>query len=218
MKLKDLKRSGAKESVYSGVVADVAGHSDYELSITGAREMVERMFEKVDVELDIDPKASKDEFESRSQTVWKRHARGRAPVPPPAARPIKDLIRKEPPAATPRNSVVVTLRRTKGEGTFWGVWLPRVFIPAGASLFLVLPRVWTCWGVVVPTFGNPNLFLSIGAPFAPPVSAAVAPGLTVEAVGFTGAPLPWTHFSAWFRVFGAAPTLTDVGIFGHSIP
>jgi hypothetical protein len=218
MKLKDLQPSRSKVPVYSGVVADAGGKRDYELSVTGSRPLVERVFENVVFTTDIEPQVSKEQFEARSRQFLKQRAGRPDAVALPGPPNIDDLGRKQPPRATPKDSVVVHLRRIRGEGTFWAGWFPRLFIPAGANLFFVLPRVWTCWGFVAPTTGDPDLFLSLGAPTAPPVMAATAGGTTTEGVTFTGAPFPWTQFAAWFRINGFTATVTDFGMVGHSIP
>lgn len=214
MKLKDLKRSGAS---YSAVLADVAGNRDYELTITGNRALAERAFKEVEFEVTLDPKASPAEFEARSREFWARRVDAREPHPVPGAETIEAISKRARPV-TAKNSVVVSLRRTSGTGTWWAAWFPGLFLPAGANLFFVLPRVWTCWGVVVPATGDADVFLSLGSPSAPPVSTAMAGGTTMEGVTFTGAPFPWTHFAAWFRVNGFLTSVTDFGMAGHSIP
>lgn len=218
MKLGDLQRTGKTISTYSGVVADAEGNRDYELSITGPRRVVEAAFKGVDFEIEIDRQATPEKFEARSREFWKRRAGGRDGAPKSSAPTIDRVSRKAPPAANAKNSIVVSLRRIKGSGTFWAAWFPGLVLPAGFSLFFVLPRVWNCWGIVVPALGDADIFLTLGSPASPVVMAATAGGPTVESVTFTGAPFPWTHFAAWFRVLGFVNTVTDFGMVGHSIP
>lgn len=218
MKLGDLRRSGTKITVYSGVIADVEGNKDYELSITGPRAIIDAAFKNVDFEVGIDRQATPEEFDARSREFWKRRIGGRDGTPRPGRPTIDRLSRKAPPSATPKDSVVVYLRRIEGDGTFWSAWFPGLVLPRGRNLFFVLPRVWTCWGMVVPAAGDADIFLSLGSPTAPFVRAATAGGTTVEAVTFSGSPFPWAHFAAWFRVNGFVNTVTDFGMVGHSIP
>ena len=218
MKLNEFKRSGSKMAAYTAVVADQAGQRDYELTISGRRSLVERVFKKVDFDVIIDTHVSPEEFDARSREVWTSRVAGQEIASPSAEEVLKAASRKVPPPH-PRNSVVVSLRRIRGTGTFWTAWVTPIYVPPGSSLYFVMPRVWTCWGIIVPYSGNPNLLLSLGTPVSPPVSTAFAPGPVSETVAFTGSPLPWMHFAAWFRIFGAAPgTITLFGMVGHSIP
>jgi hypothetical protein len=218
MKLADLQRSGTKTTVYSGVLADAEGNREYELSITGTRAMVDAAFKGVEFDVVIDKRVAREQFEARSREFWNSRVRGREVTGKRRPASVDSVSRKAPKPATAKDSVVVSLRRTSGDGTLWAAWFPGLVLPAGMNLFFVLPRVWTCWGVVVPAVGDADIFLSLGSPAAPVVMAATAGGTTAESVMFTGTPLPWTHFSAWFRVNGFVNTATDFGMVGHSIP
>jgi hypothetical protein len=218
MKLRDLRRSGTRTTLYSGILADVEGNRDYELSITGPRSLIDAAFKNVDFEVGIDRQAKPEEFEALSREFWQRRVGGRGDMARPGRPTIDRLFRKAPRSATAKDSIVVYLRRIEGQGTFWSAWFPGLVLPSGANLFFVLPRVWTCWGMVVPAVGDADIFLSLGSPTSPVVSAAIAGGTTVEAVTFSGSPLPWTQFAAWFRVNGFVNTVTTFGMVGHSIP
>jgi hypothetical protein len=218
MKLADLQRSGTKTTVYSAVLADAEGNRDYELTITGSRALVDAAFKGVEFDVVIDKRVARDAFEARSAEFWKSKVRGREVTAKRKPMSVDSVSRKAVKPATAKDSVVVSLRRISGDGTLWAAWFPGLVLRAGMNLFFVLPRVWTCWGVVVPAIGDADIFLSLGSPTAPVVMAATAGGPTVESVTFTGTPLPWTHFSAWFRVNGFVNTATDFGMIGHSIP
>jgi len=217
MKIDELKRSGTRRSVYTSVVADEDGAKDYELSITGSRKLVETIFAKADFDIEIAPRVTKDQVEERSRRFWKsRVERGRAVAPPVEA--VDALVRQKPPAVG-KETVLVYLRRTKGDGTFWAMFFSGLVVPPGLSLIFVLPRVWTTWSFVVPLTGNPKLFLTLLPPPAPIVAAGLGGGLSVDTVSFTSAPFPWTQFAAWHSIFGAAPvpSVTSFGLFGHSV-
>jgi hypothetical protein len=161
-----------------------------------------------DVTTDAFQNSSKNFFNKYLQTDHVRH---------PEAEVIAELIgRKLPGASSAKDTLIVYLRRTKGEGTFWAMYFPFLVVPSGLSLFFVLPRVWTTFGMLQPITGNPDIFLSLGAPFTFPVAFGTG---GVNTVGFTGSPLPWTQFSAWYRIFGsAAPSsTTNFLMTGHSI-
>ena len=222
MKLDELKRSGTRRPVYAGPVADVEGNKHYELAIAGTKSLIKKVFSEVDFEIEIAPRATAEEFDERSKRFLKRHIPAGKIVAPPIEA-ITALIGRAPPpvGSAAKDTVVVYLRPTEGEGTFWAMWLPFLTIPPGLSLSFVLPRVWTTWSVVMPRTGNPDLFLSLNSPFAPPVMTAVSPIPVTEGVSFTGPPVPWAQFYPWHRILAAAPaayTVTDFGLGGHSLP
>jgi hypothetical protein len=216
LQLKEFKRSRSKMPLYSAVLADAGGKRDYELTISGNRRIVERAFEKTEFEVSIDAHASPDDFEARSREFWNRRVGRHELTPTPRPATIEDLFRRVPPPV-PKHSVVVHLRRINGQGTFWALFLNPIYVPAGASLFFVLPRVWTCWASVGPFTGDANIFLSLGSPLVPPVRASISP-LAVDGVDFTTAPFPWTQFSAWFRVTGVLSGPAMFMMVGHGIP
>jgi hypothetical protein len=210
MKLDALKRSRSRRPVYSARVADEDGKEDYELSITGPQKLIETIFEKVDFGVEIAPSVTNEQFEERSRRFWKKRM-GQRPASPPSIETVASLLAKKHQAPAPtKDSVIVYLRRTEGEGTFWGLWVPTLTLPPATGLFFFLPRVWTTWSGVVPFTGNPNLFLNIAPPPAALVSSAILGGLTAEAVSFTTAPFPWSHFAAWHSVVNAAPAAYTV--------
>jgi hypothetical protein len=217
MQLKEFKRSRSKMPLYSAVLADAAGKQDYELTISGNRRIVEPAFEKTDFEVSIDAHVSPDDFEAWSREFWNRRVGKDDLTPTTRPATVEDLFRKVPPLVA-KNSVVVQLRRIQGQGTLWALFLNPIYVPAGASLFFVLPRVWTCWASVWPITGNADIFLSLGSPIVPPVRASTSL-LAVDGVDFTTAPLPWTQFAAWFRVTAVGPgTPAMFMMAGHGIP
>ena len=219
MKLEALKHSGTRRSVYTGVVSDEDEATDYELSITGSKKVVETIFSKSDFDVEIAPRVTKDQFEERSRRFWNSRVERRNALPPPSETVAGLVGQKRPAASASKDTVVVYLRRTRGDGTFWAMWFPGLFLPPGVSALFVLPRVWTTWSVVVPSAGNPNLFLTLLPPPAPLVDSGVFGGLSVDTVSFTTAPFPWTQFTAWHLVLGAGatPTVTSFGMTGHSV-
>lgn len=70
MKLKDLKQSKLKNSEYTGILADITGTQDYEITVSGAPSLVERIFEKAEIDITIDPSVNSKEAEARSREFW----------------------------------------------------------------------------------------------------------------------------------------------------
>ena len=217
MKLTDLKRSGKRGTVYSKALSDRSGNESYELSIVGPSKVAGQVFKKCDFEIQIDVDVPTDAYQEQSKKFFAKYLQADH-AGHPEAEVIAGLIgRKLPGGSSTKDSLVVYLRRTKGDGTFWSMFFPSLVLPPGLSLFFVLPRVWTTFGIVAPVIGNPDIFLSLGAPFTPAVSSGMGGG--VNTAGFVGAPFPWTQFSAWYRIFGAAaiPSTTNFLMTGHSI-
>ena len=222
MKLADLKRSGTERPVYTGPVADVDGNKRYELSITGpSASVIEEVFAKSDFEMEIVPGARPEEFDEQSRRFLKRHM-GEHKFSSPPLDDITALLDRKPPQA-PENlndSVVVYLRPTEGEGTFYGMWIPVMALLPATPIVFVLPRVWTTWSVVVAYSANPNIILFRDVPVPPPVATALAGGIATEGVTFTVPPVPWAQFRPIHIVFNGAPgvSLTNFGFGGHSLP
>jgi hypothetical protein len=220
MKLDALKRSRSRRPIYSARVTDEDGKDHYELSITGPQKLIETIFAKVDFEIEIATSVTSDQFAERSRRFWNKRMGQRSAVPIPIDAVASLLGKKHQAPAPTKDSVVVYLRRTEGEGTFYGLWVPTLTLPPATGLFFFLPRVWTTWSGVVPFTGNPNLFLNLTPPPTPPVSSAILAGPIAEAVSFTTAPFPWSQFAAWHRVVNATPgasTVTHYALVGHSV-
>ena len=207
MHLKELRRSGGDVARYAGTVADVAGARQYELTISGSRRLVEKVFAKSDVDIRIDAGAGERDAEKLSQELWQRHASRDVHASP--AESIDSLRKTLPKTASRASSLVISLRRTEGKGTFWGAFFPALIVPRGVSLFFVLPPICNCLGAVFPLSGDPDLFLSLGSPFAPIVAASARGGTAIDTVAF-GPTLcwPWAQVFPWFRVFGFRPGVT----------
>ena len=226
MKLAAMKRSRSRRPVYSARLIDEYGHEHYELEITGPQKLIEGVFEKVDIEAEIAPKVTAEQFEARSLAVWKKRLQQRSEVSLPidAVAATFTKRRREPPLPT-KDSVLVNLRRTEGAGTFYGVWFPTLVLPPGLSLYFFLPRVWTTWSGALWYSGNPNLFLSVVPPptsarFVSTDTAPPASPPTGRGVSYATSPLPWTHFIPMHIITNAAQgtyTVTNFVLAGHSL-
>lgn len=221
MKLNALKRSRSRRPIYSASVPDEDGNEHYELAITGPQKHIETIFEKVDFEIEIAPRVTAEQFPERSRSFWNRHVKGYPEAPIPVDKVSAMLGKKHQPPPLPKESVVVTLQRTEGSGTFYALWLPYLYLPTGITgLHFFFPRVWTTWSGSLRYSGNPNLFLNAFLPPpAPPVSSAILAAPIAEGVSFTTNPLPWNHFPAWHRVVAAPPgaAQTHYMVAAHSV-
>jgi hypothetical protein len=216
MHLKDLKRQ-RNDGAYVGTVADSIGDAHYELVISGSSKLIQKVFAESEFEHLIDPKAAAKEWVTRNQEMWERNTGTADGEKGPET--IVALDKGVPVAATAKNSIVVSIRRTEGQGTGWGFWFPLLALPVGANLYFVLPPICNCWGVTVPLDGDPDLFLSANHPYAPVIASSRLGGLrAIDRVSF--GPIicwPWEQFVPWFRVNAYSTCLTGFGLAGLGV-
>lgn len=213
MRLKDLERR--KAGLYVGTLADAAGDTRYELAISGAAKLVEKVFAKSDFEYGIDPKATQDDWGARFEEVWTKAI---GPAGDKERETVVALRKRIPASATTANSIVVSTRRTEGEGTWWWWSWPLLALPAGTNVFFVLPPVCNCAGAVVPIRGDPDLFLSANGPRTPVIAASTRGAGLVDRVSFGPAICwPWQEFVPWFRVNAFTSCVTSFVMSGFGV-
>ena len=217
MRLGDLKRARVGRGIrYVGSLTDSAGDTRYELGISGPAALIEKVFAESEFEHWIEPKATEKDSPSRSRKFWNTHAGTSAGVT--SLETIESLDKTVPAAPTAKNSVVVSLRRTEGEGTWWGAWWPLLALPVGANLFFVLPPVCNCFGFVAPVTGDPDLFLTANGPSTPTIAFSMLGAGSIDRVAF-GPPIcwPWTQFMPWFRVNAFTTCAFGFGMSGFGV-
>lgn len=217
MRLQDMKRSGDETARFTSIVADERGANDYELTISGTPALVEQVFEKSDFEITISPDLDEETAGRRTKDLWAKYAASVTDIAP--AEDLDSLAKVTPRDAARKNSIVVSLRRIRGEGTYFAIWLPLLFIPRGVSLFLVAPPALVCQGSVFPApfvGGDPDLFLTLNGITTPVVSASRRAGPAIDTVSFA-VPLAigMRPVVPFYRIFGFATSLT--GFFCWSV-
>src|SRR5947207_10616334 len=170
MRLKDLQHPQTEGAPYLGTLNDSGGDQHYELAISGASKMIEKIFAESEFEYQIDPKATEKNWVPKYQEMWDRNTAAGAVGKGPET--IDALDKAVPAGATAKNSIIVSIRRTDGKGTWWAFWFPLLALPAGANVFFILPPICNCAGVVVPLSGDPDLFLSANGPRTPIIAAS----------------------------------------------
>ena len=216
MRLKDLKRPRTDGAPFVGTLTDLAGDTHYELAVSGPTKLIQKTFAESDFEYQIDSNATEKDWVPRYQKLW--DARAVEDAASATAESVDALAKKTPAAATGTNSVVVSIRRTKGQGTWWAWWVPAMALPRGANVFFVLPPICNCSGFVVPLAGDPDLFLSANGPRTPVIAASTrGPGF-VDRVAFGPAICwPWQQFVPWFRVNAFTNCATAFGMTGFGV-
>ena len=199
MRLEEFKRERAGARPAFMLPLDV-GRSKYELAISGPGPTVKKMFAEADIEVTIDPKGTQDTF---SEQV-RRAARD---VPKSGGLSLEaieaGMKKKRAPERTLAKSVFATLQRVEGDGTFFFLALGGLAIPAGFSLFVFLPPVWSCRATVTPLTGDQDLMLLFSWPpwYGGPISSAFG-GTTTDVVSFGVPPFPGLEFVPVIRLIG----------------
>ncbi|MCM3872025.1 MAG: hypothetical protein ND895_15180 [Pyrinomonadaceae bacterium] len=212
MKLKDMKRSGKDAARYITTLSDDQGQEDYELTVTGPRVLVEKVFAKSDFEISISPKATAKEAEARANELWAKYSATTKEIAP--AEDLKSLLKTAPKDATAKSAVVVSLRRIRGDGTFFAIWFPTLLIPRGVSIFFVGPPAIFCRGSVFPlplVGGDPDLFLTLNGISPPVVSSSTLAGPAIDTVAFMVLPtllIPPLPVIPFYRILGFSTSLT----------
>jgi len=204
MKLPELKRTAKGDQKWTTALADVKGRQDYEMAIRGSATLVSRVFEKSDFEIQIDTDLSRDAAPKRALELWDKYAStAKDRYVDDGEKPFKKPSEK----ISEKTSVVVSFRRTRGEGTFWSIFLP-LFIPTGANLIFILPPVTNCISAVFPLSGDPDLFLTLNGVRTPTVAMSIRAGLATDVVSFVSPPPFFFPFVPFFRVSGFAASFT----------
>ena len=213
MRLEDLERR--KTGLYVGTLTDAAGDTHYELAISGPQKLIENVFAKSDFEYGIERKASQDDWSARFEEVW---TKALGPAGDRERETVAALRKGAAANATTANSIVVSTRRTEGEGTWWWWAWPVLALTAGTNVFFVLPPICNCVGAVVPASGDPDLFLSANGPRTPVIAASTRGAGLVDRVAF-GPPIcwPWQEFVPWFRVNAFTNCVTSFVMSGFGV-
>jgi len=216
MRLKDLKKSDTDGVLYAGTLTDSVGDTHYELAISGSSKLIQKVFADSEFEYQIEPKANEKDWIDRYQEIWDRNTIMDAALGNPET--FAALDKAGPAAATAKNSIVVSLRRTEGQGTWWWVWFTLLALPAGANLFFILPPICNCSGFVVPVTGDPDLYLSANGPRNPIIAASTRGAGAIDRVAFGPAICwPWQEFVPWFRVNAFSTCVTSFGMSGFGV-
>jgi hypothetical protein len=220
VKIHEMEMVKGADPRWTAVVADKKGNKSYELTIRGDKGIVGSIFKESDFEIEIDPESSEDSGRARLQQLYDKYS---VTAKDPFVDPGQDFFKKPIEKFEKANSVIVSLRRTRGKGTFFAIFLPLLPIPTGVNLFLVLPPVSTCQGTVFPISGDQDLFLTINSPLLPVVASSRLGGTAIDSVGFTapniappGFPrFPLFFFVPFFRINGFRKGVTNFLMVGN---
>jgi hypothetical protein len=205
MKLDDFQRSERDGLArYVAPVADSTGADVCELVVAGPDEVVREALGDTELEPRVDPRGTEEEWRKLLEPV--RRAELEALGELAALEGLPELDPAPPtPRWDPRTSMAISLRRVRGEGTFYVLAIPWMRMQTGESFVVILPPVCACYATVAPVMPGPgdvDLFLSLNGFFTPVVAASTTRGTSAEQVTFSRACWPWTHFFPFFNLVG----------------
>jgi hypothetical protein len=200
MKLNEFKKVVRGRSVrLVARVPDVTGASDYEMVIVGPADVVDRAFAKSDFSVAIDPRRGTDQVEKELAAEAQRSLEEYAEV---AQLTEVALLKSKRATTAPTtdNSILVSLRRIRGQGTFW-IWGFPYYLMRGWSIFLYLPPLTILSASAAPINGDQDLFLRGGGlPFYPTTLMSSTRGGTAVDRIFFSTPGAWNLLL--LRIFG----------------
>ena len=198
MKLTEFTKVGRGGSArLVATVADVTGAKDYELTVAGPSAVVKKVFAESDFVVTIDPRRTADQAEKEFGQDAKQRLEEFAQAARLENTAKLPLFKKALAVPAKDNTVFVSLRRVRGEGTFWGPWRFAYFLPRGFNIIVFPPPLCTLSASVAPISGDQDLFLSGGWFFATPIMSSTRGGTTVDRVFLSNPPLTPCNFFTW---------------------
>ncbi|HXQ34799.1 MAG TPA: hypothetical protein VN843_12370 [Anaerolineales bacterium] len=213
MKLENFDKVGrGTRTRYISKVKDVAGSEDYEFVVAGSDVRIKKILKDIDFDMKIDPKATEDDWKEIQQILWEERKTTLSSLA--SLENLSNLFKRQPSNPTIDNSVFMSLRRIRGEGTLYRFLFGPFGLARGISVFLTLPSVCSCYCIARPSSGDTDLFLSINSPMAIPVRSSALGGTALDSIVYPpglGFPCwPWTTFTPFFRVFGYTATVVSL--------
>ncbi|MBI5145815.1 MAG: hypothetical protein HZA84_01180 [Thaumarchaeota archaeon] len=159
MKLEEFKRTHeGKQARYVSDLADVEGNKQFLINITGPDNLIKKVFAESNFDIKIDQKGTKEDFKKEQSTFWESNSKKFSKSQKPEE-DFWDIFKKKSiPKPAKDDSIIVSLEKIDGEGTFYAIAVP-LLVPRGISVFFHFPVVQWTSGIVIPTSGDPDLEL-----------------------------------------------------------
>jgi hypothetical protein len=196
-------------------VADVTGERTHQLVLEGRDDLVRAVLGESDLELEIDPGASREQWEERLAERLRAQRETRTDLD--EVERLAGLFKEPPGRANPRDSLVLSLERLGPGGTGYSLVIP-LFVPTGVTLFFALPPVCVCAAAVVPASGDPDLLLAVNGLGPPFVATSLLGGTAIDRVAFAGPCIPFFGFIPFLRVVGFAASACVLLWGGFAVP
>ena len=160
MRLNEFERAGQGiRTRYVARIADATGAEDYELVVAGADDVIGAVLGDSDFNLEIDPNVGFDRSEEELRRDFEQQEEAfaeMARLEDPADLP---MFKTPPERPSIKTSVFVSLRRVRGEGTFWGPWSFSYWLPWPFSIWVWPPPFCSVSACVQPASGDQDLYL-----------------------------------------------------------
>jgi hypothetical protein len=163
-------------------VADAASAEEFELSIAGPGEVVERMLADATFDLTIDSAQDDSQVRREFDSAHKEHRRAMWELA--AFADIEQLLKPSPRPPSRQSSVFASARPVSGDGTPFLFTASGFFLPAGVNLFFFGSFVGITFASLRPASGDQDLFLHLFGPTGPVVSASTLGGTARDVVTF----------------------------------
>jgi hypothetical protein len=197
-------------------VRDLAGEETHQLILEGRDELVREALGESDFTLEIDPGATREQWEERLAERFQGQRETRSELD--EVERIAGLFKEPPDRPNPRDSVVLSLERLQPGGTAFSFVIP-LFVPTGVTLFFVLPPVCACAAAVFPASGDPDLRLAVNGLGPPFVATSILGGTAVDRVAFaTPFCIPFFGFVPFLRVTGFVASACVLLWGGFAVP
>ena len=186
MRLAEFEQTGTDDRPrYVMEVEDAAGASAYELIVTGPPEVIEASMENAEFEVAIDSSATRERAEEELRSIEAENEQAAWELA--GLTDTEDLFKEAPERLDTRRSVLTSLRRTRGSGTYYqatylniGPWA------TGVNLIAFMPPSLAVSALVAPRTGDQDLYHYLGSHLQP-VRASVRPGTLVDALSLVTA-------------------------------
>jgi hypothetical protein len=195
MKLGEFRKTTkGRASRLAATVADVTGAKDYELAIAGPAALIEKVLSKSDFSVTIDPGRTVDQTAKDLEREVKQRLEEFSRAAMFDDLTLLPIFKKAPVPPAKDKTLFVSLRRTRGEGTFWSFGFSYV-LPRGSNIIVYPPALCGLTASVTPATGDQDLFLSrfLGSQ----IMSAVRGGTRVDTVFFDNPPLTPCDFFHW---------------------
>ncbi len=196
MKLEGFRRTTkGRASRLAATIADVTGAKDYELAIAGTAAAIEKVLSKSDFSVTIDPGRTATQSARDLELEVKEHLEEFSRAAMFDDLTLLPIFKKAPAPPAEDKTVFVSLRRIRGEGTFWGPVRFSYVLPKGFNIIFVPPPLCTLTASVTPATGDQDLFLSqyLGSQ----IRSSVRGGTAVDTVAFSNPPLTPCDLFHW---------------------
>ena len=159
MKLEKFKVTHkGRQAKYVSDLADVKGNKHFRISIRGPGNLIKKVFAESDFDIKIDPKGTERDFKKERAIFWKSHSKKFSKSLKPEEGLLDIFKKKRIRKPTKNNSIIVSLEKIGGKGTYWR-YQQSLFLPKGVDAFFIFPQVNFTHGVIIPSSGDPDLYL-----------------------------------------------------------